>query len=358
MLARVRAAAGGRDGAVVNLTAHIISYTNGIISRATYGDKGGRYYDGPDGGEKLAKLFADFEELLGTVTVGEFVPWLAWVDALMGLDAKATRTSAELDAFLERVITDHRRQRRRGGQCDGDDHRDFVDVLLDVNEDEADAGGGVKLRRDHQGHYPENVCRRHGHDLHDAGMGHGGAHQPHTRDAQGPGRDPRRRRHRRRPRHRGPPRGAALPQVRDQGDAPAAHAAAAPHTTGDDGGHGAARLPRPSGHPRHRQRLGHRAGRRGVGARRRVRAGAVCRRRRPQGGGLLVARAGLQVRAVWRREERVPWGGILCADHGAGAGELALSLRLGAAGSRAVEAGDGRAERAVRAPQGQPVFGC
>jgi hypothetical protein len=145
MLARVRAAAGGRDGAVVNLTAHIISYTNGIISRATYGDKGGRYYDGPDGGEKLAKLFADFEELLGTVTVGEFVPWLAWVDALMGLDAKATRTSAELDAFLERVIADHRRQRRRGGHRDGDDHRDFVDVLLDVNEDEADAGGGVKF---------------------------------------------------------------------------------------------------------------------------------------------------------------------------------------------------------------------
>jgi hypothetical protein len=50
-----------------------------------------------------------------------------------------------LDAFLERVIADHRRQRRRGGHRDGDDHRDFVDVLLDVNEDEADAGGGVKF---------------------------------------------------------------------------------------------------------------------------------------------------------------------------------------------------------------------
>ncbi|XP_002457089.2 cytochrome P450 71A1 [Sorghum bicolor] len=139
MLARVR-----RDGAV-NLTAQIISYTNGIISRAAFGDKGrSYYYDGPDGGEKLTKLFADFEGLLGTVAMGDFVPWLAWVDALMGLDAKATRTSAEMDAFLERVIADHR-QRRRGAHRDGDDHRDFVDVLLDVNEDEADAAGGAKF---------------------------------------------------------------------------------------------------------------------------------------------------------------------------------------------------------------------
>ncbi|CAD6240667.1 unnamed protein product [Miscanthus lutarioriparius] len=136
MLARVRRDGGG----AVNLTAQIISYTNGIISRAAFGDKGGSYYDGPDGGEKLTKLFADFEGLLGTVTMGDFVPWLAWVDALMGLDAKATRTSAEMDAFLERVISDHR-QRRRGGHRDEDDHRDFVDVLLDVNDDEADASG-------------------------------------------------------------------------------------------------------------------------------------------------------------------------------------------------------------------------
>ena len=76
------------------------------------------------------------EELLGTVTVGEFVPWLAWVDTLMGLDAKAARTSVEMDAFLERVIADHRQRRRDGGQREGDhDHRDFVDMLLDLNDD-------------------------------------------------------------------------------------------------------------------------------------------------------------------------------------------------------------------------------
>ncbi|PWZ20379.1 Cytochrome P450 71A1 [Zea mays] len=46
-----------------------------------------------------------------------------------------------MDAFLERVIADHRQRRRAGRHReggDGDDHRDFVDVLLDVNEAEHD----------------------------------------------------------------------------------------------------------------------------------------------------------------------------------------------------------------------------
>ncbi|KAL6627153.1 hypothetical protein ACP70R_030879 [Stipagrostis hirtigluma subsp. patula] len=143
LLGRVRRAclAGG-----VNLSDLLISYANAVISRAAFGD-GWDHDDGLGGGGgaggKLRKVFADFEELLGTGTVGEFVPWLAWVDTLRGLDAKATRTFHALDGLLERVIADHR-QRRRGSRRVGDgddDHRDFVDVLLDVNETEEEAGG-------------------------------------------------------------------------------------------------------------------------------------------------------------------------------------------------------------------------
>ena len=75
------------------------------------------------------------------MTVGEFVPWLAWVDTLMGLDAKVTRTAEEMGALLDRVITEHRQRRRGNRRQEGDDHRDFVDVLLDVNEAEEEAGG-------------------------------------------------------------------------------------------------------------------------------------------------------------------------------------------------------------------------
>uniref|UniRef100_J3KXW8 Cytochrome P450 n=1 Tax=Oryza brachyantha TaxID=4533 RepID=J3KXW8_ORYBR len=93
-------------GGAVNLSNLFMSYANGVISRVALGDAGYRL-------EKLRELFVDFEELLGTTTVGECVPWLAWVDKLTGLDARAARTSAAMDAWLERVIADHRERRRR-----------------------------------------------------------------------------------------------------------------------------------------------------------------------------------------------------------------------------------------------------
>nr|TKW12026.1 hypothetical protein SEVIR_5G010400v2 [Setaria viridis] len=139
MVDRVRRRA-SPGGDAVNVTALIISYTNGIISRAAFGDE--QSFGQHDGGEELTELFADFEGLLGTVTIGDFVPWLAWVDTLMGLDARAARTSARMDALLERVIAEHR-QKRRDGRWEDDGHRDFVDVMLDVNEEaEKNAGGG------------------------------------------------------------------------------------------------------------------------------------------------------------------------------------------------------------------------
>ncbi|VAH59240.1 unnamed protein product [Triticum turgidum subsp. durum] len=128
---------------VLNLSDMLTSYSNAVIKRAAFGD--GEYgIDGDDGGEKLRKVLDDFEELLGTPTVGEFVPWLAWVDTLTGLNARVTRTFEALDGLLERVIADHRKRRLAGGPVVGggeDDRRDFVDVLLDVSETGEEAGG-------------------------------------------------------------------------------------------------------------------------------------------------------------------------------------------------------------------------
>ncbi|XBI63341.1 hypothetical protein VPH35_043783 [Triticum aestivum] len=115
-----------------------------VISRAAFGDDGGYGID-----DDLTEVFAEFEELLGSATVGEFVPWLAWVDTLMGLDAKVARARKVMDGLLERVISDHRQRRLgRGRRLVGDgedDHRDFVDVLLDVSEDDGEDSGGVRF---------------------------------------------------------------------------------------------------------------------------------------------------------------------------------------------------------------------
>ncbi|KAI5006093.1 hypothetical protein ZWY2020_033336 [Hordeum vulgare] len=143
LVERVRGA--GAGGAVVNLCELLIAYANTVVSRAAFGDDSARgLYEEGNKGRELRKVFNDFEELLGTAPVGELLPWLGWLDALRGLEGKIRRTFKALDGVLEKVIDDHRRRRQAGQQTgdDGGDHRDFVDVLLDVN---ADKEAGMRL---------------------------------------------------------------------------------------------------------------------------------------------------------------------------------------------------------------------
>nr|CAB3471704.1 unnamed protein product [Digitaria exilis] len=139
LVARVHAGGGGGG---VNLSDALICYAKAVISRAAFGE-GDYGLDGDDGGEKLRLVFVEFEELIAAAPMREISPWLGWVDMITGLEAKTRRTFEALDGFLERVIADHRSRRQRpGGRRQvladdrgvDDDHRDFVDVLLDVNE--------------------------------------------------------------------------------------------------------------------------------------------------------------------------------------------------------------------------------
>ncbi|KAL5220731.1 hypothetical protein ABZP36_025444 [Zizania latifolia] len=126
---RVRAT----GGAAFDLIELLIAYSSTVISR--------NLYDDVDRGRELKKVFSDFEELLGTEPVGELLPWLRWVDTLRGLEGKVQRTFKALDGVLEKVIDDHRHRRECDPQMGADsNHRDFVDVLLDVNKMDMDAG--------------------------------------------------------------------------------------------------------------------------------------------------------------------------------------------------------------------------
>uniref|UniRef100_A0A0E0BZD3 Cytochrome P450 71A1 n=1 Tax=Oryza meridionalis TaxID=40149 RepID=A0A0E0BZD3_9ORYZ len=146
LVARVRAA-----GGAIDLVEHLTAYSNTVVSRAVFGDESARgLYGDVDRGRALRKLFDDFVELLGQEPMGELLPWLGWVDAVRGLDGKVQRTFEALDSILEKVIDDHRHRRREvgrqmdddsGGGGGGGGHRDFVDVLLDVNETDKDDAG-------------------------------------------------------------------------------------------------------------------------------------------------------------------------------------------------------------------------
>ncbi|CAD6240676.1 unnamed protein product [Miscanthus lutarioriparius] len=140
LAARVAArASAGAGGAAVDLSELLTEYANAVVSRAAFGEESARgLFDEFDSGRRQRKVITDFQKLIGTVPVGELLPWLGWVDAITGLERKIRRTFEALDGLLEKVIDDHRR-RPRGGGGDGDG-RDFVDVLLDIHKNDKEHG--------------------------------------------------------------------------------------------------------------------------------------------------------------------------------------------------------------------------
>ncbi|CAI9267264.1 unnamed protein product [Lactuca saligna] len=116
---------------VVDMSKLLISLTNGVICRSAMGRR--------HGGEKFKELFAQFVELLGVFSVGDYIPWLSWVDRLNGYAAKAVKIAAEFDEFLESVIEEHVDRKRQTYDVGGDDeNKDFVDILLEI-QNEKDA---------------------------------------------------------------------------------------------------------------------------------------------------------------------------------------------------------------------------
>lgn len=117
------------SASVVDLSTVLASLANDVICRVALGRK-----YGDDGeGRKFQKLLEEFMELLGCFSVGDYIPWLAWINRINGLDARVANVAKLFDEFLEGVIQQHRDV--------GDDGSglDFVDVLLQFQRESKDS---------------------------------------------------------------------------------------------------------------------------------------------------------------------------------------------------------------------------
>ncbi|KAK9078749.1 hypothetical protein SSX86_002807 [Deinandra increscens subsp. villosa] len=95
-------------------------------------------------GLKLTNLLERFVHVLGALCVGDYLPWLSWVDRLSGLEDKACKVAKDFDEFLEGVIEEHLEKRKEGDDHSEED-QDFVDTLLDIQRDNTI---GFALQRD------------------------------------------------------------------------------------------------------------------------------------------------------------------------------------------------------------------
>nr|XP_027125377.1 cytochrome P450 71A2-like [Coffea arabica] len=118
----------------VNLTEIFVTLTNDIICRVALGRK----YSAEEKGRKIMENLRVFVELMGVFDVGDYIPWLSWVNRFNGLDLKVEKFVKLIDEFLEGVIEEHINKRK--GEAENDHSvearcLDFVDILIEVNKE-------------------------------------------------------------------------------------------------------------------------------------------------------------------------------------------------------------------------------
>ncbi|KAK6795068.1 hypothetical protein RDI58_008521 [Solanum bulbocastanum] len=109
--------------------------TNNIISRVTTR----RAYNGGDSGIPVKALLEELLILLGIFSIGDYIPWLKWVDKINSLDSRLKKVAKDLDAFLESAI------RNKKAECSAGEAKDFVGVLLEIQDGKET---GFPLQRD------------------------------------------------------------------------------------------------------------------------------------------------------------------------------------------------------------------
>ncbi|XVF54583.1 hypothetical protein PTKIN_Ptkin05aG0192900 [Pterospermum kingtungense] len=116
----------------INLSEIFAILANNVICRVALGRK----YEGEDG-KKFKKLLNETVELFGGFYVGDYIPWLAWVNRVSGLESKMEKVAKALDTFLEGVVEEHKKRTNDHGntRIQHEKDKDFVDVLLQIQRE-------------------------------------------------------------------------------------------------------------------------------------------------------------------------------------------------------------------------------
>jgi cytochrome P450 len=123
----------GSSASPMNLTELCTTITNDVVCRVAFGKK---YREGR--GKKLHEVLLEFEELLASICIGDYLPWLDWLAKVNGFYSRAEKCAKYLDEFLEQVIEEHITRRSDGDvSVDSENQNDFVDVLLSVQKTNA-----------------------------------------------------------------------------------------------------------------------------------------------------------------------------------------------------------------------------
>ncbi|KAK8987041.1 hypothetical protein V6N11_055358 [Hibiscus sabdariffa] len=110
-------------GESINLTKMLTFVSSNIASRSVFSHK----IEEEDGCSKFGELVKRLMILFTRFCFGDMFPYLGWVDELTGCIPSMKALSAELDAFLDQVIAEHRALESR--------KKDFVSIIMQLQKD-------------------------------------------------------------------------------------------------------------------------------------------------------------------------------------------------------------------------------
>ncbi|KAG7532756.1 Cytochrome P450 [Arabidopsis thaliana x Arabidopsis arenosa] len=113
----------------LNLSGLLSSLTSDLICRIALGRKYSS--DGEEVGNtyNVKEIVRKTMELSGSFPLGEYIPSLAWIDTIRGVDDKVEEVSNKIDSFLEKAVQEH-------VEDHADKERsDFVDILVSIQRD-------------------------------------------------------------------------------------------------------------------------------------------------------------------------------------------------------------------------------
>lgn len=114
----------------VNMSEIIMMFSSNLLCRTAYGKK----YAGVVGTD-FKQLLKEFVEVMGAISMRDFIPWLGWIDRLTGLESQVHKVAKDFDEFLEHVVQEHLEHKNDKEE----NEKDFVDILLDIQKENADA---------------------------------------------------------------------------------------------------------------------------------------------------------------------------------------------------------------------------
>eukprot|EP00253_Pinus_taeda_P036263 PITA_36263 len=118
------------DPRPLNISKTVSALTNAIICKMVFGRK----YSDEDliGSTGFDSLIKEILLLVGTFNIGDYIPYLAWIDYLRGFNRRLERVHNTQDQFMEKVLEEHKVK----GQHDTNVPQDIVDVLLEASADQ------------------------------------------------------------------------------------------------------------------------------------------------------------------------------------------------------------------------------